>query len=150
MEKKNLNDNSGFSLVEALVAMAIIAFVVVTILGGFSHQQMATRKITEKNVAIVLAELRMQDLLKFPSTQLTPGITTEYVMLKGKDFEIFPEAQNPNDPKQLRRITVIEAADVLGQMMSIKVLVEYGLTKRPSMAERVYPYRIILSTRRGG
>jgi type II secretory pathway pseudopilin PulG len=54
-------NKKGFTIVEALVAMAILAFVIVTILGGFSQQQVATRKTATKNTALILAEMRLEE-----------------------------------------------------------------------------------------
>ncbi len=149
MKNKNNNqDNKGFTLVEALIATALIGFVVVTILGGFSHQQMATRKITDKNTAIQLADMKMEEIVKYSSGQLDSarGITTEYIIPKDKTFDIYVgEDNNPDDPKQFRRTTVIERADVLGDLVAIRVMVEYGRSKQ-SLS---YPFRVTLSTRRG-
>ncbi|MCU0285478.1 MAG: prepilin-type N-terminal cleavage/methylation domain-containing protein [Acidobacteria bacterium] len=142
MKNKNSN-NKGFSLVEALIAMAIISFVIVNILGGFSFQQMSSRKDAEKNTAILLADMRMQDLVKYNSTQLIAGVTTEFIVHKGKDFQVYAEADNPDDQSQFRRTTIIEPADMLGHMMAIRVMVEYGFKNNE------YPFRVVLSTRRG-
>ena len=139
---KNLN-NDGFSLVEALVAMAIIAFVIVTILSGFTHQQMATRKLAEKNVAIQLADLKIQELHKYSATQLTPGIQVDYIIHQHGKYDIFDS--DPDDPKQYRRTTVIEKdiGDVLGHQLVIQVMVEYGRDRTH------YPFRVLLSTKKG-
>lgn len=141
METKK--STSGFTLVEALIAMAIIAFLIVTILSGFSHQRMATRKLAEKNLAIAVADLRMQELQKFNAGQLTPGITTEWVTHRDGLFKVFQS--DPDSQGQFRRVTSIakEQGDVLGEKMVIQVLVEYG------RAGNTYPFRVVLSTKRG-
>jgi prepilin-type N-terminal cleavage/methylation domain-containing protein len=136
-------NNKGFSLVEALISMAILSFVIVNILGGFSFQQMSSRKDAEKNMAILLADMRMQDLDKFYSNQLTPGVTTEFIVHKGKNFQVYSEADNPHDQDQFRRTTIIAPVDLLGNVMIIRVMVEYGLKNDQ------YPFRVVLSTRRG-
>ena len=123
--------------------MAIISFLVVTILSGFSAQSLATRKVAEKNIAIAVADLKMQELHKFNSGQLTPGITTEWVTHRDGMFKVFQS--DPDSQGQLRRITSIakEQGDVLGQKMVIQVMVEYGKTGNS------YPFRVVLSTKRG-
>jgi type II secretory pathway pseudopilin PulG len=135
--------NDGFSLVEAMVAMAIIAFVIVTILSGFTHQQMATRKLADKNTAIQLADLKIQELHKYGATQLTPGVFVDYILHKDKRYDIF--TSDPDDPKQFRRTTVIEKdiGDVLGHQLVIQVMVEYGKDRDH------YPFRVLLSTKKG-
>lgn len=149
MKNKNHNQNNkGFTLVEALIAMAIISFVIVTILGGFTHQQMATRRLTDKNIAIQLADMKMQEMAKYSSTQLSTAdrLTTEYILHTGKTFEVFEgEDNDPNDPNQFRRTTLVERADILGKLFSIRVLVQYGKSRgAPS-----YRFKIALSTMRG-
>jgi type II secretion system protein I len=148
LNNKNNRSNEGFTLVEALIAMAIIGFVIVTILEGFSHQQMATRRLRDKNAAIRLADVKMQEMCKYTSGQLdsAQGITTEYIIPKEKMFQIYVgEDNNPNDPMQFRRTTVVQRMDVLGQLVSIQVLVEYG----KSRGAESYLFRIVLSTIRG-
>ena len=67
MNTKNKKINRGGSLVEALVSVAIISFVVVSILSGFAQQQADTNRNTDKNMAVMLAEMRMEEMLKFVS-----------------------------------------------------------------------------------
>jgi type II secretion system protein I len=148
LNNKNKRSNEGFTLVEALIAMAIIGFVIVTILGGFSHQQMATRILRDKNAAIRLADVKMQEMCKYNSEQLglAEGITTEYIIPKEKTYEIYVgEDNNPDDPMQFRRTTRVQRTDILGRMVSIQVLVEYGKAR----GAESYPFRIVLSTTRG-
>lgn len=126
-----------------MIAMAIIAFLIVSILSGFTHQKIATRKVADKNIAITLAEMRMQELQKFRATQLTAGIFTDWIVHKEGLFNFYTD--DPDDPDQYRRTTVIapEAGDVLGQKMVIQVMVEYGRHKT------TYPFKVVLSTKRG-
>ncbi len=140
---KNRKSTTGFTLVEALVSMAIIAFVIVTILSGFTHQKMATRKVAEKNIAIALADTRMQEMHKFSATQLTPGVTTDWIVHKKGVFKTYQS--DPDDPNQYRRTMVIgpDGGDVLGTKMIIQVMVEYGRDRT------TYPFKIVLTSKRG-
>lgn len=126
-----------------MVAMAIVAFVIVTILSGFTHQQMSTRKLAEKNTAIQLADLRLQELHKYSADNLDPGIVVDYIIHRQGRFDIFDS--DPDDPNQYRRTTVInkDIGDVLGHQLVIQVMVEYGRNKDH------YPFRIVLSTKKG-
>lgn len=137
-------NKKGFTIVEALVAMAILAFVIVTILGGFSQQQLATRKTASKNTAIILAEMRLEELLKFPASQLiaasTIQETTDYIISRSNTFEYYNVDQKNVD--QFRRTTRLQG-DLLGNVATIQVMVEYGLDRHGT-----YPFRIVLGTRR--
>jgi hypothetical protein len=123
--------------------MGLIAFLIVTILSGFTHQKMATRKVADKNVALALAELRMQELHKFRATQLTPGISHDWIIHRNGEFSFFQT--DPDDPDQFLRTTSIsrDAGDVLGHKMIIQVMVQFG------RSDNTYPFRVVLSTKRG-
>lgn len=142
--KDQIENKKGFSLVEALIAMAIIAFVIVTILGGFSQQQVATRKTASKNAALILAEMRLEELLKFPASQLvaagTTQVTTDYIISRNNAFEYYDDDQSDMD--EYRRTTRLQG-DLLGDVATIQVMVEYGRTKAGG-----YSFRVVLGTRR--
>lgn len=142
--KNQIANKKGFTIVEALVAMAILAFVIVTILGGFSQQQVATRKTASKNTALILAEMRLEEFLKFPAAQLVDAgvtqVTTDYIISRGSTFEYYVADQN--DLNQYRRTTRVQG-DALGQVATIQVMVEYGIDRHGD-----YPFRVVLGTRR--
>lgn len=148
---KRGNDKSGFTLVEAMVGMAIIGFVMIGILGTFSHQQMAARRTSDKNTAVILSEMRLEEYLKYSSTQLAAEVLNppivEFIVQKENVFQFFDADNDPNVPKQFRRTTSL-SADLLGQMVTIRVVVDYGFTGTRE-GDTVYPFRIIMSTRRG-
>jgi len=132
--------NKGSTLVEALISMAILAFVFVSILGAFSQQQMSTRKNSDKNAAILLAEQRMEELLKFNAMQLTEEMFQDYIVYRSDKFQYFDT--DPGEKRQFRRTTRI-SLDFLKTMATIRVEVEYG------MKDGSYPFKVVLSTRRG-
>ncbi|UCH92430.1 MAG: prepilin-type N-terminal cleavage/methylation domain-containing protein [Candidatus Aminicenantes bacterium] len=145
--KNKKNNNKGGTLVEALISMAILSFVFVSILSGFSFQQMDTKRNTDKNMAIMLAEMRMEELMKFPSTQLIEETFVDYFVPKPNGYEYYGEdAAIPNELKQFRRTATITREDILQQLATIRVLVEYGAMK--GKGGLIYPYRIELTTRR--
>lgn len=143
--KNNKVNNKGFSLVEACVSTLILSLIIVNILSGFSYQQLSSRKDKEKNLAIVLTDMRMQEMVKYNAEQLInmPQVTTEFIVHKGTNYKIYAEADNPNDPDQMRRTTIIEPGDMLGDSVWIRVMVEFGLK------DNEYPFRVALSTLKG-
>jgi Tfp pilus assembly protein PilV len=145
---KNKKINKGSSLVEALISMAIISFVIVSILSGFSQQQADTSRNTDKNMAIMLAEMRMEELLKFPSGQLKEETFVDYVVLKSNGFRVYGEKDSvPNELRQFRRTTEITREDLLQQLATIRVTVDYSARKGPG-TDMIYPFRVELISRR--
>jgi len=133
-----LKKTNGFTLVEALLAMTIVIFVVVSILSGFTQQMVINRFAQSKNVAITLAESKIEDYLKFPASRM-PGDSVDYVVERNKKLVVY--TSDPNVNNQFRRTTVVTAD---GTMNTVLVTVEYG------MRSNHYPFRVTLSSQRGG
>ncbi len=154
MKKRIRLNNSGSSLVEALISMAVLAFVIVSILGGFTQQQISARNMSARGVAMQLAEMRMEELLKFPSVQLQAETYIDYIIPGKTGFEEVPadsadmiagkhtRSGDPQSQKQFRRTTEI-TLDLLGQIAMIRVRVDFPLT------DTSYPFKVELKTRRG-
>lgn len=137
----------GGTLVEALISIAIISFVIVSILSGFAQQQSDTKRNTDKNMAIMLAEMRMEELLKFPSDRLVEEAFVDYIVLAHDGYTVYGEGDSiPAEPKQIRRTTTITKEDVMGQIATIRVVVDYGAVIDGSDVK--YPYSIQFTTRR--
>ena len=77
-----MKKNNGFTLVEALLAMTIVIFIVVSILSGFMQQMVSNRYAGAKNIAISLAESKIEEYLKFPASQM-PADSVDYVVERG-------------------------------------------------------------------
>jgi type II secretion system protein I len=139
MEGSKLTKRNGFTLIETLLAIMLIAIVVVSILGAFSQVQLNTRQVGDKNLALVLAESRMEELMKYPGSQLVAATTVDYALKRGNSFVIL--TSDPGGTNQFRRTTTVTAA---GALMNVLVIVEYGFTGG------VYPGRVSMNSRRGG
>lgn len=140
--------NKGGSLVEALISLAIISFVVVSIMSGFAQQQADTNRLTEKNMAIMLAEMRMEELLKFNSGQLAAVSFIDYIVPKPNGFVVYGEDDDvPQELRQFRRTALIEKLDTLQQVATITVTVDYGARKGTG-SEMLYPYSVRLTSGR--
>ncbi len=131
---------NGFTLVEALLAMAIVLFVVVSILTGFTQQMVTNRYAGSKNVAVSLAEARLEEYLKFPASQMPAG-AVDYVVEEGHNLVVY--ASDPGKDNQYRR-TVTITPNALGTLNTVRVRVEYGNRGNS------YPFRVALSSQRGG
>lgn len=128
----------GFTLVEALVAMTIVIFVVVSILSGFTQQMVTNRFAGSKNIAINLAESKIEDYLKFPASQMPAG-SVDYVVEINKRMVVY--TADPNAENQYRRTTQVTADST---MNTVRVTVEYG--KHGAR----YPFRVVLTSMKGG
>ncbi len=136
---------NGFTLVEALLAMAIVLFVVVSILTGFTQQMVTNRYASNKNVAVSLAEARLEEYLKFPASHMPAG-AVDYVVEEGRNLVVY--ASDPGKDDQYRR-TVTVTPNAFGTMDVVNVTVEYGKKILMSLGYR-HPFRVTLSSQRGG
>jgi len=89
------------------------------------------------------AEMRLEEISKFPANQLSIETFTDYVVYKNNGFEI--STGDPNQPKQFRRTTII-TKNLTQQIATILVRVEYGAVREGS--GMTYPFKAELSTRR--
>lgn len=136
-----MKKTEGFTLVEALLAMAIVLFVVVSILSGFTQQMVSNRYVGAKNIAISLAEAKIEDYLKYPASQMPIG-SVDYVVEQNRKLVV--STSDPDREDQYRRTTVITPSTDFAAMNVIRVTVEYG-----KHGDR-YPFRVVLSSQRGG
>ncbi len=136
-----MKNTRGFTLVEALLAMAIVLFVVVSILSGFTQQMVSNRYAGAKNIAISLAEAKIEEYLKFPASQM-PADSVDYVVEQNRKLVV--STVDPDREDQYRRTTVVTPSPDLAAMNVIRVTVEYGRHN-----DR-YPFRVVLNSQRGG
>ena len=118
--------------------MTIVIFVVVSILSGFTQQMVTNRFAGSKNVAITLAESKIEDYLKFPASQMPAG-SVDWVVEINKRMVVY--TADPNAEDQYRRTTQVTAD---GTMSTVRVTVEYG-----KHGNR-YPFRVVLTSMKGG
>jgi len=135
-----LPNKKGFTLIEALIAMGIVAFVIVSILNAFIHQMHSDKNTGVKNVAITLAEDKIEEYLKFPS-DVMPGDATDFITL-GNNKEPIIHNTDPSLNGQFRRRVTITPN---GNLNRIRVSVYYGYVK----SNDSYPFGIVLTTLRG-
>lgn len=134
-KKQHTKREKGSTLVEALIATGILSFVIVSILGAVAQQQMTTRRTSDKNTAVFLAESRMEELLKLPADQLQEETYVDYAVPSARslsdgsyefDTHYVPQGDAiPTANRHFRRTTDIQIDD-LGEMADIIVMVEYG------------------------
>lgn len=147
-----MKNKKGFSLIEALISLGILAFIVAAILAGFSAQMYTNTKTREKNLAISLAEERIEEILKYSRTQLSDmgviGSTIEEDFSQKDSSSNNPliktKYYNLTDYLGMKRTTIITQDPSNSELLDIKVIVEYG--KKGNR----YPFRVVLVTKRGG
>jgi Tfp pilus assembly protein PilV len=136
-----LNNNNGFTLVECLIGIALMSFVVISILGAFSQVQLNTRYVGDKNLALILAQSGMELMMKYPGSQLTASTTTDYAVRTNDSFTIYSSDPGLQKNQFRRTIAVTTTASAL---MNVEVTVEYANTGN------AYPRRVTLNCQRGG
>jgi Tfp pilus assembly protein PilV len=137
-----LVNKNGFTLVETIIGVAILAFVIITILGAFSQIQLNTKYVNDKNLALVFAESKMEEILKYPGSELTATSTADIdYAYKSSNSLSLPTSTDPDKADQFRRTLNITEA---GNLKNVQVTVEYG--KKGS----IYPFRVSLNSQRGG
>lgn len=132
-------NKNGFTLIETIIGVALLAFVIVSVLGAFSQIQLNTKYVNDKNLALIFAESKMEEILKYPGSSLTATSTTDYAYKSGNFLHV--QASDPDKSNQFRRTINMTTA---GNLINIQVTVEYGY-KNP-----IYPFRVSLNSRRGG
>ncbi|MGE5341186.1 MAG: type IV pilus modification PilV family protein [Candidatus Omnitrophota bacterium] len=144
---KKARHNQGSSLVEAMISVAILAYVIVSILSGISQQKLSSQNTADKNAAVMLAEQRIEELLKFPTDQLAVETYVDYITVTTSGFNV--TTSDPVQKKQFRRTTTI-TKDGTEQVATIHVLVQYGaqFNSVTSSGQLIYPFQIELATRR--
>ena len=130
---------SGFTLIETLIGVAMLGFVIITVVAAFSQIQLNTRNLGDKNLAMLLCESSMEQLLKYPGSALTATTTTDYAFKTPDSYRV--QATDPGRDNQFRRTITLTNS---GNMMLIQVLVEYGNRSGN------YPFRVSLNSQRGG
>lgn len=124
-----------------MLASTMVLFVVVSILFGFTQQIVTNRYAGAKNIAISLAESRLEHYMKFPASQM-PGNSVDWVVERGKRLIVYTTDPDVND--QYRRTVVVTPNTAFSTMNNVRVTVEYG--KRGNR----YPFRVVLNSLRGG
>ena len=148
MKTKNKKINKGGTLIEALISIGLISFVIVSILNGFAQQQVNTSGNTDHNMAVMLAEMRMEELMKFPSGQLVEETFVDYIVLRPNGFDVYGEGDEvPSELRQFRRTAAITREDLLQQLATIRVTVDYS-ARRGTGDDMFYPFRVELTSRR--
>lgn len=140
-----MKKNNGFTLIEALLAMTIVIFIVVSILSGFTQQMVSNRYAGAKNIAISLAESRLEDYMKLPASQmnlLLPAASVDFVVERGRRLVVSTGDPDAND--QYRRTVTYAPSAANPAVNTVRVLVEYG-----KHGDR-YPFRVVLTSQRGG
>lgn len=137
-----MNNKKGFTLVEVLISIMILGFVIVSILNAFAQRMQTDKNTGYKSTAITLAEAKIEEYLKFPSSQIAaiyPAKAVDYIVLHGGSKPIVSTG-DPGRNQQFRR-TVDVTTD--GNLSTITVTVEYGYKYNN------YPFKVVLTTQRG-
>jgi Tfp pilus assembly protein PilV len=147
-KRKRFSSEKGATLVEALVAFVIIAYVMTSIVGGIVQQQVTVKKTDERNAAVLLAEMQLEELFKFPADQqIDNDNIVNYIRYKNGGFEVIAAPVGQSEVKLFRRTTTVKR-DLMRQVATITVLVEFGSKYNKVSAKYTFANKIQMSTRR--
>lgn len=79
MKIRNLSEQSGMTLLEVLVALAIFAMVSITLMSAVNNQIFGLEKLENKTYAVMVADNQLQELLMkniVPSNSWVGGMET--------------------------------------------------------------------------
>ncbi len=153
-KKRRANSEKGASLIEALIALGIIAYVIVAILSGMTQYHYISQSNSNRNTAMMLAESKLESVLKFPVTQLVATGLPEYEFLtvsSERGVELIQKSADATPPVGItknyyRRATTV-TRDVIANLATIRVLVEFEENgEKEGVME--YNYHVQLSSRR--
>jgi hypothetical protein len=127
---------------EILIAIGLLSIVIMGVTSGFFQQQMATKTTGDRNTAITLAELTLEENMKLPGNQLTVGDVTDYVLVTDQGFgnalDTAPKTTH------MRRIVSIgyDYTSGASSVATIRVQVWFG------KKGKTYPFHVTLNTSR--
>lgn len=143
IRKRRKKKDQGFSLIEALIAIGILGFIVMSVLNAFFYQKLFAKMTSQKNIAVSLSESKMEDLFKFPGIAIEANAMggnnpqVEYFeIVNNKVIDLSSEKDSPNC---LKRTTELSQN---GDFMDISVMVEYGLK------DGKYPFKVKIGATR--
>jgi len=117
----------------------LIGGITIAILGAFTQVQVNTRYVGDKTLALVLAEAKMEEMMKYPGSIIALGTTTDYAVKTSNSFTV--QTTDPGVVNQFRRTVDVTAS---GSLKNVLVTVQYRYSNGG------YLGRVTLNCRRGG
>lgn len=106
---KTVNNEQGFTLIELIAAVTILAIIIAPVLGLFSASFKNNRTAKEKTVAVALAQAKMEELkaMHYQELLAVAGEAMEEVLLEeGLKYTRFTEIHE-KEPKLLEIKVVV-------------------------------------------
>jgi prepilin-type N-terminal cleavage/methylation domain-containing protein len=107
MVKKHKSNESGFTLLEVVLAMVIIGIVIVPVMGLFSGSQIRYDRSTEETIAVNLAQQKMEEIVGGEMEEVieNPDSWIEFENYAGFFYQVDltpPEENGPSDQDKLK------------------------------------------------
>ncbi len=128
--KKNLS--KGFTLIEVLAALAIVAIGLTALFSALSQGTRLTSKVEERMIANWIASNTMTELKAF-STWPQTGATSLDVQMAGRVWYV-NQAINPTEDENIRRIEINVSLDKRGEYQ-LANLYSYFLNPKPKLVD---------------
>lgn len=144
LKKQKKSDNSGFTLIEVLIAISLVAFSMIAILGIFIYQGKQNNSVNDRNIAVMLAEERIEEYFKFPRTDMPDGVTDYIVYDLNRDPVYMSSRTNAvKNGIVFERVVTITPED---ETTLIQVEVGFGYNLKTDK----FDFGVSLQTRKGG
>ncbi len=119
-----MKDKKGFSLIESLIAVSVLAIIISGILIAFTSQINFNRLSKSRSIAIALAEDKIEELLSLSTdeflSQWPAGTVISEDVNQIKRFSKFPIYGD------FRRTTSVSVSPINPNLYLIRITVEYG------------------------
>lgn len=103
---------AGFTLIEVVVALVVIALALTTLIAGFGRQAQTAAELDARTLAMIVAHNRLTEIELEPVWPDT-GRADGRVELAGRDWRWYTEVSETDDPA-LRRIDIRITRDARG------------------------------------
>lgn len=111
---------AGFTLIEVVVALVVIALALTTLIAGFGRQAQTAADLDARTLAMIVAHNRLTEIELEPVWPAT-GRADGRVELAGRDWRWHTEVSETEDPA-LRRIDIRVTRDVRGDDHNLATL----------------------------
>jgi len=116
--------NNGFTLLEVLFTLILFAVAMLGILNVFVYKGKMDSSVHDMNIAVMLAEQKIEEYFKFPYNEMPPGATDYIVYRLSRDpISVVDKAEADKTDGAFERVVIVSEGI---NTTTINVRVNYG------------------------